>query len=149
MSKRTDSREDGETKDDQAHCGSNLVAGALAGGVSFRVVGRGDEHVGPRVREVRQAVHAGSPAVGFWLRGDDGGYQLDPARTAAIRHAFADVEAQWLAFYRDNLLAGDVRFTIVNGRVGREELTLRVRNAGPQVCGRDAGRVDLSALGEK
>jgi hypothetical protein len=101
------------------------------------------------VREVRQAVHSGSPAVGFWLRGDDGGYQIDPARTAAIGQAFADVEAQWLAFYRDNLLTGDVRFVIVNGHVGREELVIRVRNAGPQARGRDAARVDLSALGAK
>jgi hypothetical protein len=97
-------------------------------------------------REVRQAVHAGCAAVGFWVRGADGGYQMDADRTAAIRRAFAGTEKQWLAFYLSNLLTGDKRFVVVDGKVGREELRLRIRNAGQGPPSRISGHVDLSAL---
>ena len=99
-------------------------------------------------REAREAIHAGCAAIGFWIRGDDGGYELDPERTEAIRRAFASAEREWLSFYRDELLSGDGRFAVVGGKVGRDELRLRIRNTGARVNRRVQGEVslDLGAL---
>jgi hypothetical protein len=100
-------------------------------------------------REVREAVHAGCATVGFWVRGEDGGYRLDAAREAAVRRAFVGVEAEWLRFYRDEILTGDARFAITGGEVGRDELRLRVRNTGRPVKARLQGdlAIDLPSAG--
>lgn len=97
-------------------------------------------------REAHEAVHAGCAAVGFWIRGKDGGYEMDPHRTEAMRRALGSVEQEWLDFYQDNILGGDLRFVVVDGQVGAEQLTLRIRNTGKLVAGRKAGQLDLSAL---
>ena len=97
-------------------------------------------------REAREAVQAGSPSIGFWTRGDDGGYAMDDARAAAIRRAFAGVEEEWLSFYRSNILSGDPRFVLVEGRVGREEMQLRVKNAGEKPGRRIQGTLALDIL---
>lgn len=97
-------------------------------------------------REVREAVHAGCATVGFWVRGDDGGYRMDPERADAIRRAFANVEKDWRLFYRNNLLSGDRRFAIVDGKLGAEDLRLRIRSTGETPRRRALGDVDLSAL---
>jgi hypothetical protein len=95
-------------------------------------------------REVREAIHAGCATVGFWVMGEDGGYRLDPAREAAVRRAFAGVEAEWLRFYRDEILTGDARFAITGGEVGKDELRLRVRNTGGRVARRTEGEVIMN-----
>jgi len=96
--------------------------------------------------EARQAVHAGCAAIGFWVRGKDGGYEMDAETSAAIRRAFAAAEGQWLDYYRDSLLSGDGRFVIAEGKVTARSLTLTLRNTGRRVTRRIAGRIDLSAL---
>lgn len=97
-------------------------------------------------RQVRQAVRSGCAAVGFWVRGEDGGYRLDAERSEAIRRAFGAVEREWLGFYGDSLLSGDVRFAVLHAAAGRQELMLTLRNAGERVSRRIQGPVDLSAL---
>lgn len=81
-------------------------------------------------REVHEAVHAGCSAVGFWVRADDGGYQMDARRSDAMRRALGSVEQQWLDFYRQNVLTGDNRFVIVRQEIGVGHLTVKVRNKG-------------------
>ncbi len=97
-------------------------------------------------REVRDAVHTGCAAVGFWIRGEGGGYEMDPERTQAMRRALGSVEEEWLDFYRANVVSGDGRFAVLEGKVGREELRLRIRNTGSIVSDRISGRLDVSAL---
>lgn len=94
-------------------------------------------------REAKEAIHAGCAAIGFWVMGEDGGYELDPARSEAIRRAFANVEREWRAFYRDNLLGGDGRFAVVSGSVGPAELRLVIRNTGARVSRRVQGEIAL------
>ena len=94
-------------------------------------------------REVKEAIRAGCAGVGFWVRGEDGGYELDRARTEAVRRAFAGAEREWLAFYRDNLLTGDARFAVVSAHVGPAELRLVIRNTGATVSRRIQGGVAL------
>jgi hypothetical protein len=94
-------------------------------------------------REVQEAIHSGCAAVGFWVMGEDGGYQLDGERTEAVRRAFASVEEEWLAFYRERLLSGDARFAVTAGSVGRDRLRLRLRNTGARVSRRIAGEVSV------
>lgn len=98
------------------------------------------------VGEVRDAVHAGCADVGFWIRAEDGGYQMDAARSEAMRRAFGSVEEEWLAFYRDSILSGDTRFVVLEGKLGPGELTLKLKNTGATVSTRQAGTLDLSGL---
>lgn len=98
-------------------------------------------------REVREAVHSGCAAVGFWTRGDDGGYEMDAERSAVMRQALGSVEEEWLRFYKDNIVSGDGRFVVVSGSLGPKELTLRIRNTGSKADSRIQGLLDLSALG--
>lgn len=96
--------------------------------------------------EVREAVHAGSSTVGFWTRGPGGQYRMDEARTEAIGRAFESVEAEWLRFFKKNLLSGDARFALLEGQVGREETILKVRNTGRKVVRRVQGRLEFSGI---
>jgi hypothetical protein len=101
-------------------------------------------------QEAREAVHAGSAAVGFWVyppghRGS-GAFRMLEGSTEAIAHAFARVEEEWFHFYRDSLLAGDSRFAVLEGKVGRQELTLRIKNLGKKAAPRLQGNVDFKAL---
>lgn len=84
--------------------------------------------------------------MGFWIRGDDGGYRMDAQRSQAIARALGNVDDEWLRFYRDNVLAGDGRFVVVAGKVAADQLQLTLRNTGKKVATRIAGRLDLSAL---
>jgi hypothetical protein len=95
-------------------------------------------------QEAREAVHAGAPTVGFWVRAKDGGYEESAAQTAAMRRALAGVEDEWLRFYREQILAGDGRFAVVSGTVGRDELRLRVRNTGRAVPRRVLGELGVN-----
>ncbi len=96
--------------------------------------------------EARDAVHAGCATVGYWIRGDDGGYAMDRQRTEAMRQALDGVEREWLAFYRDSLLSGDLRFAVVEGKATETELMLTVANAGKRVDRRVEGPLDLAAF---
>jgi hypothetical protein len=98
------------------------------------------------VGEVRDAVHAGCAAVGFWIRAEDGGYEMDAVRSEAMRRAFGSVEEEWLAFYRDSILSGDTRFVVLEGKLGPGELTLKLRNTGTTVGAQQGGALDLSGL---
>jgi len=97
-------------------------------------------------QQAREAVRAGCAAVGFWIRGEDGGYAMDPARSEAIRQALGTTEAEWLAFYRDSILTGDSRFVLLNAKVARDETVLRLKNTGAIAASRVQGQVDVSAL---
>ena len=107
-------------------------------------------HSDPRgmEREARESVHAGCAAVGFWIRGEDGGYEMDPERSEAMRRALGGVEEEWFRFYRENVLSGDGRFAMAGGKVGASELTLKVRNTGRKAARRPEGPLDLSGLEE-
>jgi hypothetical protein len=96
--------------------------------------------------EVRQAVRSGCAVVGFWMRGQDGGYEMDPERAAAMRAGLTNAEADWLAYYRDSILSGDTRFTVTEGKLGPDEVTLTLKNTGANAPGRIQGALDLSAL---
>jgi len=99
--------------------------------------------------EFRQAVRAGSRMAGFWLYppGHPGGgaVKMLPGSFEAIARAFAGAEDEWFKFYQGNVLAGDPRFAIVDGALGNERLTLRVKNTGNQARARPQGNVDLKA----
>jgi hypothetical protein len=101
-------------------------------------------------QEAREAVHAGSATVGFWVYppGHPGGgaFRMLEGSTEAIARAFARVEEEWFKFYRNNLLAGDVRFAAVEGTVGRQEMTLRIKNTGKKAFPRVQGDVDFEAI---
>jgi len=92
-------------------------------------------------REAHEAVRAGCAAVGYWIRGEDGGYEMDPARAEAIRRALGGLEDEWLAFYRDNLVRGDPRFVVTGGQVRPNGLQLTLKNAGRRSGARLEGRV--------
>ena len=98
------------------------------------------------VAEVRDAVCAGAAAVGFWTRGEDGGYEMDPQRAEAIREGLGGAEQEWRQFYRDSIVSGDTRFAVVEGRLSADELTLTLKNTGKDVPDRLAGPLDLSVL---
>ncbi|HUT35564.1 MAG TPA: hypothetical protein VNE39_18895 [Planctomycetota bacterium] len=101
-------------------------------------------------QEFREAVHAGSAIAGFWVYppGHEGtaGMKMLPGSHEAIGRAFARAEDEWLRFYRDNLLTGDPRFVILDGKVGRQEMELRVKNAGRRAAERIQGQVNLEGL---
>jgi hypothetical protein len=105
-------------------------------------------HSVPRLMEaeVREAVRAGAAVVGFWIRGEDGGYRMDPARTAAMSRALGSVEREWSAYYRENVLAGDPRFSILEGEIGSEEAVLKLKNAGKPVRNRIEGAISFPAV---
>jgi hypothetical protein len=114
--------------------------------------------------EMLEAIQAGSTAVGFWIGFDacaecddtpwrvgtkgrkPGAFELTPGSLEAIARAFARAEADWLAFYRDNVVRGDRRLAVVSGRVTREELTLTLRQTEQLAAPRQSGAVDVSAL---
>jgi hypothetical protein len=97
-------------------------------------------------REAREAVHAGCPATGYWIRGEDGGYRMDPERSDAMRRAFGSVESEWLAYYSDNVLTGDGRLALVEGALTAQEPTITVRNTGQLVHDRGAERIHLTCF---
>ncbi len=100
--------------------------------------------------EFREAIRAGSAIAGFWVfpPGHDGtsAMKMLPGSHEAIGRAFAKAEEEWLSFYRDNLLAGDPRFALLNATVGREELTLRIKNSGKRAARRVQGNISLEGL---
>jgi hypothetical protein len=71
---------------------------------------------------------------------------MDQERTEAIRAGFANVESDWRAYFRTNLVTGDARFAVTAAKVGAEEMVLRVRNTGSKVGRRIQGDVDLTEL---
>jgi len=99
--------------------------------------------------ESRQAVLAGSPMVGFWIyppgHPGGGGVKMLPGSYEAIARAFTGAEDEWFKFYQENVLAGDPRFVIVDGTLGKEEMTLRVKNTGEMVGARLQGNLNLKA----
>jgi hypothetical protein len=99
--------------------------------------------------ESRQAVRAGSRMAGFWIyppgHPGGGGVKMLPGSYEAIARAFAGAEDEWVKFYRENVLAGDSRFAIMGGTLGKEEMTLRVKNTGNKVGTRLQGNLDLKA----
>ncbi len=64
----------------------------------------------------------------------------------AIARAFAGAEDEWFKFYQENLLTGDPRFAIVDGKLGKEEMIVRVKNTGNTVGTRLQGDIDLKAV---
>ncbi len=96
--------------------------------------------------EAREAVRSGCAAIGFWIRGKDGGYEMDAERTEAMRRGLTGAEQEWLAFYRDSILSGDTRFAVAEGKLGAGELSLRLKNAGSNVDARITGPLDLAGL---
>jgi len=101
-------------------------------------------------QEVREAVHAGSAIVGFWVyppgHEGTGAFKVLDGSYEAISRAFASVEKEWLAFYRDNILAGDARFAVIEGNVGKAEMILRVKNTGRKVGARIQGSLNIEAF---
>ena len=100
-------------------------------------------------QEAREAVQAGSATIGFWVfppghAGGGASRMLDGA-SEAIARAFAGVEKEWAGFYRENLLTGDARFVVLQGKMDRRELTLRIQNTGKKASPRIRGDVDLAA----
>ena len=63
-----------------------------------------------------------------------------------MKRAFGSVETEWRRFYARNVLRGDARFTVVEGRAGADELRLRVARGGRADAQANPGTVDLSAL---
>ena len=96
--------------------------------------------------EGREAIRAGAPVVGFWIRGADGGYRIDDERAAAIREILYHAEEEWVRNYRETLITGDPRFEVVEGTVARDRISLTVRNAGERVRIRTPGPVDLGGV---
>ncbi len=99
--------------------------------------------------EFRQAVRAGSRMAGFWIyppgHPGGGGVKMLQGSYEAIAKAFAEAEDEWSKFYQENILAGDPRFAIMGGTLGKEEMTLRVKNTGEIVGTRLQGVLDLKA----
>ena len=85
-------------------------------------------------QEVREAVHAGSATVGFWVyppgHTGTGQFRMRDGNFEAIARAFAGAEEEWDRFHRDNLLRGDPRYVTLDVKVAKQEMTLRVRNTG-------------------
>ena len=101
--------------------------------------------------ETVEAIRAGSSTVGFWILAEEGGpearrFHMRKGSFAAVARALAGAEAQWLAFYRDNLITGDARFVVTRATLGREELVLTVKNLGRQAERRLECPVDLSVV---
>jgi len=100
--------------------------------------------------EFRQAIHAGSAIAGFWVfppgHEGAGAMKMLPGSHEAIGRAFAKAEEEWLRFYRDNLLTGAPRFVVLDGKVGRQEMQLRVKNTGRKAAERIQGQVNLEAV---
>jgi len=104
-------------------------------------------------QEFREAIFAGNSAVGFWIYPPGhigaegyGGWRMVEGSYEAIARAFSNAEKWWLEFYRENILAGDARFAIVEGKLGRDKMTLKVKNFGKIVSKRILGALDLPAL---
>lgn len=99
--------------------------------------------------EFRQAIWSGSRIVGFWVyppgHPGGGGVKMAEGSFEAIASAFAGAEDEWFKFYRENLLMGDPRFAIVDGKLGKEEMILRVKNTGNTASIRLQGDIDLNA----
>jgi hypothetical protein len=110
--------------------------------------------------EATEAIRAGSTDFGFWLWYAKGpktkenpwglyagsySYNLIPGTLDAVHRAFSRTEEDWLAFYRDNLVKGDLRFTVTSAKLSSDSLTLTVKNLGKRAEQRIAGPVDLQA----
>jgi len=98
-----------------------------------------------------EAIRAGSSTVGFWILAEEGGpevqtFHMREGSFAAIAHALRGAETQWLAFYRDNLVTGDARFTVTKISLGPAELSLTVTNLGRRAERRLDCPVDLLAV---
>ena len=101
--------------------------------------------------EAVEAIRAGSSTIGFWILAQEGGpkasrFHNTKGSFAAIARALAAAPAQWLAFYRDNLIIGDARFVVIQASLGREELSVTVKNLGRKAERRVECPVDLSAI---
>ena len=101
--------------------------------------------------EAIEAIRAGSSTIGFWILAEEGGpeaarFHMRKGSFATIARALGNAEAQWLAFYRDNLITGDARFVVTKASLGREELSLTVENLGRRAERRVECPVDLSAV---
>ena len=100
-------------------------------------------------QEFREAIFAGNSAVGFWIYppghiGAEGyrGWRMVEGSYEAIARAFSNAEKWWLEFYRENILAGDARFAIIEGKLGRDKMTLKVKNFGKIVRKRVLGTLE-------
>jgi len=101
-------------------------------------------------QEFRDAIFAGNSAVGFWIYPPGhigaegyGGWRMLEGSYEAIARSFANAEKLWFEFYRENILTGDPRFAVIDGKMGKESLTLRVRNFGEIARERVQGELDL------
>jgi hypothetical protein len=113
-----------------------------------------------------EAIQAKSRYLGFWLEfskdendnanwglagkrrksNNPNHWDISPGTLDAIAKSFADVEANWLSFYKDNLIGGDRRFAVIYADMKPDVLTLKVKNTGSAVKQRIQGAVDISAL---
>ncbi len=109
--------------------------------------------------DVTEAICGGSYYVGFWatyskvenckdnawsLGTPPGAHcTLTPGSLGAIARAFAHVDEDWLAFYRDNLIRGDGRFAVTSAKLTSDALTVQIRNLGERAERRIMGPVDL------
>lgn len=101
--------------------------------------------------EAVEAIRAGSRTVGFWVLAKEEGptsrrFWMPKGSFAAIARALGSAEAEWSAFYRDNLVTGDARFVVTKAQLGREELIVTVKNLGHRAKRRVQGPIDLSAI---
>lgn len=104
------------------------------------------------MEEFRDAIFAGNSAVGFWIYPPGhvgaegyGGWRMLEGSYEAIAMAFANAERWWLEFYRQNILTGDPRFAITGGKVGKDKMTLKVKNFGAPVD-RVQGKLGLAEI---
>ncbi|MCS7254629.1 MAG: beta-galactosidase [Armatimonadota bacterium] len=104
-------------------------------------------------QEFRDAIFSGNSAVGFWIYPPGhigaegyGGWRMLEGSYEAIARSFANAEKWWLEFYRQNILTGDPRFAVVDGKMARNSLTLRVKNFGKVVGEKVQGKLDLEAI---
>jgi len=101
--------------------------------------------------ETIEAIRAGSSTVGFWVLAEEGGpkaqtFHMREGSFAVIARALRSAEMQWLAFYQDNLVTRDARFAVTKVCLGREELSLTVKNLGRRAERRFDSPVGLSAV---
>ncbi|MCC7491773.1 MAG: hypothetical protein IT204_05475 [Fimbriimonadaceae bacterium] len=111
--------------------------------------------------DLREAIQAGSSAVGFWIQfrrtaeasdnpwslswTDAAGFTLTPGSLAAIERSFGEAEQTWRDYYQQNLIQGDPRYVVAGAQGDATGLTLTVRRQGQPAPLRVAGAVDLTA----
>jgi len=101
--------------------------------------------------EAIEAIRAGSSTIGFWILAEEGGpkarrFHNTKGSFAAIARALAAAPKQWLAFYRDSIITGDARFAVTQASLGREKLSLTVKNLGRKAERRLECPLDLSVI---